>query len=80
MTQNRGNSDRVSGDDESISWFGAFAGGGLAAIMLAMFVCFIWWALYVLSEAPGYNVDPAIVGGMFIVFWVTVTTALWRSR
>ncbi|WP_342632706.1 hypothetical protein [Marinobacter alkaliphilus] len=80
MTQIRGHSDRRSGEDESISWFGAFAGGGLAATMFTLFASFLWWAIATLTESTPSAYAPAIMFAVFIGCWIGLSIALWKTR
>lgn len=67
-------------EGESMSWFGAFAGGALLATMTTLFAGFIWWSLALLMETPPPVYAQPVLGGLFIVLWVSVTAALWRNR
>lgn len=50
MTNDRENKIGHGSEDDSMSWFGAFAGGGLLATMVTLFAGFIWWSVALLME------------------------------
>lgn len=80
MTQNHTTSTRASAEDQSMSWFGAFAGGGLAATMLTLFASFFCWALATLVESTPSVHAPAIMFMVFIGCWIGLSIALWKTR
>lgn len=66
--------------DETISWFGAFAGGGLAATMFTLFASFIWWAIGTLTESTPSVSAPVIMLAILIGCWIGFSLALWKTR